>query len=162
MPLTVEEARVLVPHKRDFYDAMRRNHYVMPAYNQRLVTVEWMLGVIRGTQWCLSSGEITCLHECVKPPSRRKVAEILANVMKQVNAHASVIAGLRATADLILEHPPDVEWMIKCLAQMDPNHEVFAKNYVPPKQSRDIEATIEVANLDDLQGFFANLPLSRD
>ena len=116
MPLSVEEARVLVPHKKDFYNAMRRNRYVMPSYNSRLVTTDWMLGVVRGTQWCLSSGEVCCLHDCVKPPSKRVLAGILAGVMKQVTAPEEKLAGLRATADLILEHPPDVPWMLKCLA----------------------------------------------
>ena len=134
MPLTVEEAKVLVPHKFDFYNAMRRNHYVMPAYSSRLVTTDWMLGVIRGTQWCLSSGEVSCLLNCVKPPPRRTLARILSNVMKTVSTTAEKLPGLRATADLIIEHLPDTEWMLKCLAQMDPSHEVFAKNYVAPKE----------------------------
>ena len=75
---------MLVPHKKDFYDAMRRNHYIMPSYNSRLVTTEWMLGVIRGSHWCLSSGEVTCILDCVKPPSKKIFAQILANVMKNV------------------------------------------------------------------------------
>ena len=153
---------MLVPHKKDFYDAMRRNHYVMPAYSSRLVSTEWMLGVIRGSQWCLSSGEVSCLHQCVKPPSKKTLALILSNAMKTVQAPPEKLVGLRATADLILERPPDVEWMLKCLAQMNPLHEVFAKDYVAPKERRGLDATIEVANLDELEGFFANLPLSRD
>ena len=98
---------------------MRRNHYVMPAYHSRIVTTDWMLGIVRGTQWCLSSGEVTCLHQCVKPPSKRILAEILSGVMKQVAAPPEKLPGLRATADLILEHPPDSDWMVICLAQMN-------------------------------------------
>ena len=45
---------------------------------------------------------------------------------------------------------------------MSSSHEIFAKDYVAPKEQHGIDATIEVANLDDLQGFFANLPLSRN
>ena len=47
MPLTIEEASLLVANKKDLYTAMRRNHYVMPKYKERMVTMEWMLGILR-------------------------------------------------------------------------------------------------------------------
>ena len=158
--LTVEQARVLIPHKSDFYSAMLRNHYVMPAYQQRMVTTMWMLGVIKGTHWCLSSGEVNCLHQCAKPPSKKVVAGMLVAVMLNITEPKEKVAGLKATADLILEHPPDVHWMLTCLAQMDSNHEVFGRDYVPPKPQKEFEAVIDLPNLDELQGFFAGLPIS--
>ena len=160
MPLTVEQARLLIPCKRDFYSAMLRNHYVMPAYTERLVTTAWMLGVIRGTHWCLTSGEVNCLHQCAKRPSKKVMARILVTVMLNITKPAEKVAGIKATAEFILEHPPDVFWMLTCLAQMDSNHEVFGRDYVPPKPQKDFEAVIDVPNLDELQGFFAGLPLS--
>ena len=52
--------------------------------------------------------------------------------------------------------------MKMCLSQMDSSNEIFAKDYVAPRIRRGLDATIEVANLDELEGFFAGLPLSRD
>ena len=43
---------------------------------------------------------------------------------------------------------------------MDPNHEVFGRDYVPPKPQKEFEAVIDLPNLDELQGFFAGLPIS--
>ena len=88
------------------------------------------------------------------------MARILVAVMLNITEPAEKVAGIKATAELILEHPPDVFWMLTCLAQMDSNHEVFSRDYVPPKPQKEFEAHIEVPNLDELQSFFAGLPLS--
>ena len=45
---------------------------------------------------------------------------------------------------------------------MNPGHEIFAKDYVAPKEAQRVDGVIEVPNLDELQGFMANLPLSKN
>lgn len=40
---------------------------------------------------------------------------------------------MRATLDHLLVHPPDKEWLVNVLGLIDPQNEVFAKCYVPPK-----------------------------
>ena len=160
MPLTVEQARLMIPCKKDFYDAMRRNHYVMPEYKERIVTTAWMLGVVRGTHWCLSSAEVNCLPQCARRPTKKMLAVMLVAVMRNVTEPKEKVEAIKATAELVLAHPPDMHWMLTCLAQIDANHEVFGRDYVPPKPVKEFEAEIDEPNLDALQGFFAGLPLS--
>ena len=139
---------------------MLRNHYVMPGYKERMVTTAWMLGVIRGTHWCLSSSEVDCLPQCAKPPTKKVLGAILVAAMRNVATPVEKVAAVKATAELVLEHPPDIYWMLTCLAQINANHEVFGRDYVPPKPEKEFEAVIDVPHLDGLQEFFAGLPLS--
>ena len=124
----------------------------MPKMNEQIVTLNWMLGIIKGEYWCLASDEVNSLKQCVKPPSRKVLARILVDKMRTVVAAADMVRKLKATAILIENHPPDVNWMLTCLSQIDPNNDLFRKDYVLPKVDRaGLNVDIKV---EDLQGFF--------
>ncbi len=37
------------------------------------------------------------------------------------------------TADLLILKPPDANWLINVIGILDPAHEIFERDYVPPK-----------------------------
>lgn len=61
------------------------------------------------------------------------------------------------TADLILERPPNHDFMINAIGILDNNHAIFARNYVPPMAApRRVPAFL--GEFDNADGFFDDLP----
>ena len=150
-----------MPNRKALYEALRRNQYIMPDIKENLVTSGWMLGVVQGNQWCLSSSEVSCLQQCVSPPPRKFLAKILIQTMSEINIPAEKVEPMKATAKLIAKHPPNVSWMLICLAQMKSDHEIFGKDYVAPKLDRGGIAISE-ASVDNIAHFFTGLPLKHN
>lgn len=66
--------------------------------------------------------------------------------------------GIKRTALLIKQKPPSVSWLIMILSSLDPNHEVFAKDYVRPKEEKQQYSSQMVYNPE---GFFDGLPVAK-
>ena len=68
----------------------------------------------------------------------------------------SMRQGFLNTAALIFKSPPSVTWLLLVLSTIEPNHAIFAKDYVKPKVVRQGQAVgVVVPNIDD---FFTGLP----
>ena len=53
------------------------------------------------------------------------------------------------TADRFLHHPPCKQYALTILYNLDPDHEIFAKDYVKPKPVRDVYSEdIQIADED--------------
>ena len=67
---------------------------------------------------------------------------------------------MRRTADLVSRKPPNPDWLLAMISTMDPNCEIFRKNYVRPKVPRP---GLEY-DFDDMvsnpEGWFDDLPLA--
>lgn len=65
-------------------------------------------------------------------------------------------SSFQRTAELIIERPPDAFFLLALLATMNPNHEIFRKDYVKPRAVRSaVNDSDYVDNPDD---FFTGLP----
>ena len=63
-------------------------------------------------------------------------------------------SGIRRTAKYIRKKPPQVQWMILILSTLEPNHAIFAKDYVNPKKT-----IAEEEFVDGYDDFYEGLPL---
>ena len=96
---------------------------------------------------------------CADPPSRAALANMLANVMiAYPNLEQNLSISLQRTAHLVVKKPPSVHWQIMVLSTLDPDHAIFAKNYVKPTESK----TKMLANkplISNADNFFTDLPV---
>ena len=44
-----------------------------------------------------------------------------------------MVASFQLTRDHLVSHYADVDWLLKLIGLLSPDHEIFAKGYVPPK-----------------------------
>ena len=65
---------------------------------------------------------------------------------------------LRATAVLVLKKPPCLSWMLAVMSTLKPEHEIFGRNYQPPKL--DYGGRVVAAPLiPDPHGFFSGIDI---
>ena len=62
------------------------------------------------------------------------------------------------TLEHIKTHAPNKDWLIAIIWMMDPAHEMFRKDYVPPKAELKQRQTMLISNES---GFFSGLPPSK-
>ena len=61
------------------------------------------------------------------------------------------------TVDLVVDKPPNVDWIINLIGFLDPEHEIFRKDYQPPAKIIAQRASLEY-KFDNSDGFFNDLP----
>ena len=61
------------------------------------------------------------------------------------------------TVDLVVDKPQNVDWIINLIGFLDPEHEIFRKDYQPPAKIIAQRASLEY-KFDNLDGFFNDLP----
>ena len=64
------------------------------------------------------------------------------------------------TKEMIMRRPPSKQFLLGLLSTMDPECEIFAKNYVKPKVSSCPDEEEEDSSMvDNFDNFFTDLPL---
>ena len=153
-----EQLAQLVRDKRGYYEACVRNGFIMPSFNQRIVTLDFLNGVRAGTIYCPKVGQVADAKLCARPPTKEMlVAEIAKNV-KQAFDNGLVQPGgpLDVLMEILHKKQADQWWLIKLLYCVNPNSEVFNKDYAyhKPKPPR----AAAVAMIGNENGFFDGLP----
>ena len=129
------QAQALIPDKKAFYSALQRNQVILPPLRDSMVTRRFMLGIKDSTYWCLRASDITQTRVCADPPARKDLANIVGDVMlnyRSLGEAQDII--FHRTANLIKKQPPAVHWLLQVLATIEPNHEIFNKNYRRPRR----------------------------
>ena len=60
------------------------------------------------------------------------------------------------TADLVVARPPDANWIINVIGILEPNHEIFARDYVPPRAV--VDRIVMEPQIENNDQFFNDLP----
>ena len=60
------------------------------------------------------------------------------------------------TADLIILRPPDANWLINVMGILDPAHEIFERDYMPPEVI--VNRIVQVPQFTNEDNFFSDLP----
>ena len=63
---------------------------------------------------------------------------------------------LRRTALLIKQRPPDLKWMLQVMATLNPDHEIFNKDYCRPRNEENVLNMVVNPN-----GYFDGLPVQK-
>ena len=133
---------------------MHRNGYYLPSKNSSIITINWMLDVKEGNEWCPKYIDVK-LRPCVDRPLK---CYILNELCKELMAH-----NLKLTFDK--SHTADVDWLIVCLSTLNPEHRYFKKDYIPTRAelkqpesepNEESKSIYEISSEDD--SFFQNMP----
>lgn len=153
-----ERAAAVVPDRHGLYIALLRNQNVMPPESDAINTIKFMLGVVEGNYWMLTSN-LVVYRVCADPPCRKELASILYDAMKRAsldNATQKERKAFHRTAEKVIKTPPAVNWMLICLSSIVPDHFVFARDYVKPKPVRNGKVVGKL--VPAYAGFFEGLP----
>jgi hypothetical protein len=132
---------------KDLYIFTARNGFYLPKEKSSAVNELMLINVLKGTYWCPKDKDIR-VKNCVTAPLKETLIQALMLICEK-NKHN--IAWIDET------HMPDKKWLVDVIATLDPENEIFKKDYVAPpirKRLRDIE-TITLPN-----ELFEGMPLS--
>ena len=103
----------------------------------------------------MNSADVRTVKFCADPPKKKEMAKILYAVMcNYPRLSEPADSGIRRTAKYIRKKPPQVQWMMLILSTLEPNHAIFAKDYVNPKKT-----VAEEELVDGYDNFYEGLPL---
>ena len=105
------------------YEAMLRNGFILPKLNSTIVNKIYMYRVKSNLEYCPRTSDIKVYKICINPPSKEfMLGEIHQELLKRGDVR-----------DLTYDpkHLPDVEWCVKALLALNPDHRIFEKDYVP-------------------------------
>lgn len=134
--------------RADLYEMATRNGYYLPDDSSSAVNEVMLLNIMQGAYWCPKTEDIR-IKNCVKPP----VKDVLFTKLEKL-----CLARSYNIAWMSEDHLPNRDWMVAVIATLDPQDEIFKKDYVAPptrKRLRDIE-TIVLPNQ-----LFEGLPQSK-
>ena len=109
-------------NKAQLVKMMHRNGYYLPSKSSTIITVNWMLDVKDGIEWCPKYVDVK-LRACVDRPLK---SYIMQELRSEIMAH-----NLKLTFDK--SHSADVDWLLVCLSTLNPEHRYFKKDYYPSK-----------------------------
>ena len=101
---------------------MHWNGFYLPSKNSTIITINWMLDVKDGIEWCPKYVDVK-LRPCVDRPLK---CYILDELCKELIAH-----NLKVTFDK--SHTADADWLIVYLSTLNPEHRYFKKDYIPTR-----------------------------
>ena len=129
------------------YNADLRNGYFLPKKTSSAVNDLMLINILKGSYWCPETDQIK-IKNCVKAPVVETLLKKIVPIClsKQLN-----ISWIDDT------HVPDKKWMVDIIATLDPDNEIFKKDYVAPstrKRLKDVETIVLPSEI------FEGLPLS--
>ena len=127
-----------VKNMADLYHLAVRNGYYLPKQSSTAVNEMMLYQVLQGQYWCPKFTDIK-LKPCVRAPVKDILIE---KVRKLADEHELNLAWIDSM------HQPDKDWLVAVIATMNPDDEIFRKDYVAPpikKRLQDVE-TITLPN----------------
>jgi hypothetical protein len=112
-----------------------------------MATEAYLIGVMDRTYYCPRAEEIR-IRMCPRPPDKSVLLEKFTKLMHEKGLKSGLVEGKW----------PDKQWLIAIISTLNPEDEIFKKDYFPPPRKNNIEEqkTIQVPN-----AFFEGLPESR-
>ena len=90
---------------------------------------------------------------CFKPPTLQKLVEIILELCTS--------KGLNCGISMKKRNFPTVQWALLAIMELDPNHPIFARDYLPPKISKNAK-DVEIRPIDGLMDGLEHLFLGRN
>ena len=130
-PVQIKESELKkkVRNVKHLHKAALRNNWVVPDEASPMVSVAYIEAVRNRDIWCPvdlvkheeDRPKLVKYRNCAEPPPKLELAKML-----QAEANTK---GINIGMDVDSGRIGDVFWMLACLATLNYNHPVFAKNY---------------------------------
>ena len=126
---------------------------------ESIMTTQFMKGCIGEQMFWLPKCSDIKIRNCVDPPNRAVLAEMVSTAMRSQppQGRNPFDASFNRTALEILKKPPNKEWLLFMLATMNPESEIFRKDYVKPKVTRAGAPDPDL--VDNTDEWFSGLPV---
>jgi hypothetical protein len=124
----------------DLYNVGVRNGYYLPKRSSSAVNELMLVNVLKNAYWCPKATDIR-LKNCVKAPVKESLLGKLETLCYSKNLNISWISVEK-------NQLPDKKWLVDVIATLNPEDEIFKKDYIAPpvrRRQRDIE-TIALPN----------------
>lgn len=131
--------------KKHFYTLLRRKYHILPKYSSPFVTMDYLYGVWRLEHWTPMCDTVV-RRDCVDPPSKEFVHGEVASLLRQ--------KGHKPLGD-IRSGLPDRPYLLECLATLEPEHRIFARDWVAPPVRR---RNRRVQHLEGIEELLAGVP----
>ena len=128
-----------------------------------MMSQQFIWGVIERKYWLPEASSIK-VRVCADPPSKLQVLKILdslleASIENNRSWDMALKKSVKRTKRRIKKYPPSTWWMILLISTINPDHEIFSKDYTKPRVVRnEVQESLSIQNID---GFFTGLPESR-
>ena len=132
----------------DLYLLAVKNGFYVPKKSSAAINENMLVNVLTGQYWCLKYYDLR-MGPCSKAPVKEVLNEKLQKLCKALDLKIGWIEE---------KTMPDKEWMVAVIATLNPQDEIFRKEYVAPpvrKRLQDIE-TIVLPN-----ALFEGMPKSK-
>ena len=121
----------------DLYNAALRNGYFLPKQSSSAINEVTLVNILNKEYWCPKTDEIR-IKNCVKAPVKETLFGKLETLCFNKKFNISWM-------DMEKNQLPDKKWMVDVIATLNPDDEIFKKDYVAPpirKRLRDIETIV--------------------
>ena len=145
--LSAKQFAQKVKSKADLYEALVRNGYYLPKRKSSMISEHYLVNVMDKTYWCPLAEDVR-IRMCPRQPQKDVLLDKFHKLMEKKNLSSGM-------------HPeklPDKDWLIAVIATLNPDDEIFKKEYLPPPRKNNIE---ELKSINVPAGFFDGLPDSR-
>ncbi len=120
--MTTSAFSEFVMDMHDLYDLAVRNGFYVPSETSTAINEIMLLNVLQGQYWCPKFDEVR-MRPCPKPPQKQVLIDKLMDIADDKDLNITWIDE---------KHLPDKKWLVDVLATLDPEDEIFKKNYQPP------------------------------
>ena len=144
-----DDLSAVVANKDSLYNAMIRNGYYLPNKKSKLVTIEYMLQVRKGTIHCPKYEDIR-LAPCPDLPSKEDIFKALFDLVEDPLAGGQNLGFKREDVDIV-----DAKWCLDLLSTLKRDHPFFQKQYYPTSK---IPKSKKVMIDKDNETFLTGLP----
>ena len=94
-----------------------------------------MVGLLAGGFWLPFTSDLR-IRNCADPPKRPDIVKALAKQMLESrgSVDGNLLEAYDATRERINRIPPSTFWLLQLLSTINPEHYLFAKDYVKPRE----------------------------
>jgi hypothetical protein len=127
--------------KAVLYQDITQQGFILPKLSSTICNLAYLLRVKNGAEYCPHEHEVNGIL-CLNPP---KKLLLLMYVQEELEKN-----GDARTVSFDEKHLPDVDWCLKALSSLDPLHQIFEPDYVPPSSHRGRRGIRYIPTAEDL------------
>ena len=128
----------------------------MPSLHSAMCTLEWMYGVRASHFYCPMEKDRDITKNSYHPPPKEILIEKVTSIMMpQIEEHGGPDSKpWEHTINYMIDHKPDVNWLIILVSIVNPDDEIFEPHYKYIRERKIIEPMF-----DNSDGLFSNMPM---
>ena len=127
--------------KAVLYQDITKQGFLLPRSSSTICNLAYLLRVRNGVEYCPLEEEINGMF-CLNPP---KKLLLLMYIQEELDKNGDM-----RTVSFDEKHLPDVDWCLKALSALDPLHQIFEPEYVPPSSHRGRRGKRYIPTAEDL------------